>query len=203
MKKIGIVIIVLLVVIMVTVGSVAYAFFNSSRAEFSLIIYSAEGASIGLDLEASSTTLRPANTSANVADYSSATGANGEQYAVYTIGYEASSDVEVKLFISNATYVYADETGKTAQQIEAIHLERDAYLTSVLQFCITVDENTDNWTISYMESNKANLAAYEFSDGDIGSIYCKVRFTVSQELVPPFYDGVKISFVVNSEVLEA
>ena len=208
MKKLGVLVIALLVIVMVGVGTAAYAFYSVARADFTLIIHSAEGAAIGLDLEAKQNTLRPADTSANVADYSAAQGTNNEQIAVYTIGYEASSDVDVKLFISDVVFEYADET---EQNSDALHAQRDNYLRSILRFCLTVGAASDVWTTNYMASNKDNLAPISFASGSSGSISCKVRFAqidnenvvpVSQELIPPFYDGVKISFMVNAEVQE-
>ena len=154
----------------------------------------------------SDNTLRPADTSAAVGHYEAATSENNEHIAVYTIGYVASGNVDVKIFVSNVVYEYADETD---QNRTTLHNQRDAYLTSILRFCITMGSAQDSWTINYMEANKGNLTPISLLSGASGSLSCKVRFAqvindtitpVSQELIPPFYDGVKISFVLNAEV---
>lgn len=200
MKKLGVLFIVVLAIAIVVVGTAAYAFYSASRADFTLIVQSAEGASIMLELETSSTNLRPAETSVGVGNYSAKAGDNGD-YAAYEIAYVATSNVNVKLFLSDITYVYADEAGLTSEQKLALHNARDAYLTAALKFCITMTAETYDWSKTYLSDN--TLAIQSISEGS-GSIYCYIKFAdgITQELLPPFYDGTKISFVLNSQVQE-
>ncbi|MBE5763913.1 MAG: hypothetical protein E7338_06835 [Clostridiales bacterium] len=206
MRKLGVFVIVILAISIMAFSSMTFAFYSSARAEFSFVVTSDVGSSIGLSLVNSDNTLRPADTSAAVGHYEAATGENNEHIAVYTIGYVASGDVDIKIFVSNVVYEYADETD---QNRTTLHNQRDAYLTSILKFCITMGSDQDSWTTNYMEANKGNLTPISLLSGASGSLSCKVRFAqvindtitpVSQELIPPFYDGVKISFVLNAEV---
>ena len=198
MKKLGVLFLAVLVVAIVVVGTAAYAFYSAARADFTLIVQSAEGASIMLELETSSTDLRPARTSVGVGNYSAKDGDNGD-YAAYEINYVATSNVDVKLFLSDIAFIYADEEGLTQEQKTALHTERDAYLTAALKFCITMTEDTYDWSKTYLENN--TLAIQSISEGS-GSIYCYIKFAdnITQELLPPFYNGTKISFVLNSVV---
>ena len=195
MKKWGIAIIAILVIVMAVVGSVTYAFFTSSQAEFTMIVQSAQGSAINLDLVAASTGLVPASTSAGVNNYSPKTAPNGEQYASYAIGYTTQSASTVDLYVKDIVFTYADETGLTDLQKQALHNERDEYFMSIIDFCITFTQNTYDWTKTYLSDDALTVNVAQGS----GTFYFYIRFNVSQELVPPFYDNAKISFTLVSE----
>jgi len=219
MKKTGIVILALIVILIIAVGTAAYAFYSSSRAEFTFIVESEEGASIGLNLINSSQTLTPANTSASVGDYTAVTGNNGEQYAAYEIQFVASSTLDIDFYITSVSYKDSAGNNFSAGDI--------AYMDSLLEYAIKIESdlttyhiadgstyNTSNlhtlqatdWMAKYDSTNSTTIAATSVNFSTLaqgtGYMFVYVRFNQSQELIPPTYDDMTISFTIMSVLNE-
>ena len=216
MRKTGLLIIVILALAIVAFSSMTYAFYSSSRAEFTFVVESDVGSSIGLNLVNSSKALKPANTSAAVGNYSKASNSNGESYAVFLVQYNASSALNVDFYITNVDY-----KDKSGNSFSAGHI---AYLDSILKYSIKLETtlNTyhlvddtydtpnlhtlvdDDWKFKYDSTSASTIAATSFNFPSVaigqGYLFCYIKFDVSQELVPPQYDDMTISFTIASKL---
>ena len=216
MKKTGVFVIVILAISIMAFSSMTFAFYSSARAEFTFVVGSNVGSSIGLNLVNSSQSLKPANTSTVVGDYSKASDPNGESYAVFLVQYNASSALDVDFYITNVDY-----KDKAGNSFSAGHI---AYLDSILKYSIKLETtlntyhlvddtyNTPNlhtlvdndWKFKYDSTSASTIAATSFNFPSVaigqGYLFCYIKFDVSQELVPPQYDDMTISFTIASEL---
>ncbi|MCR4875039.1 MAG: hypothetical protein K5923_04815 [Clostridia bacterium] len=199
MKKTGLIIIFLIALLIIAFSSVTFAFYSSARAKFSFVVESEVGQSIGLSLASSNNTLRPADTSSAIKDYSKSSADTHESYAVYILQYNAASTLDIDFFVTNVEYL--DKNGNS------FNAGYEAYLDSILQYYLVLasDLNTYNlnnlhtiadnaWLEEDEHLNEASLA-----QGN-GYLFCYVRLNTTQELLPPIYDDMTISFMVSSEL---
>ena len=201
MKKTGLVIIFLIVLLIIAFSSTTFAFYNSARAEFSFVVGSEVGQSIGLMLASSNNTLRPADTSSAVKDYSKSSTDTHESYAVYVIQYNAASTLDIDFYVTNVSYL--DKNG------QSFAAGREAYLDTILQYYLVVEPNLNTYNLNNLhtiannswisEDNHYNVAS--LSQGS-GYLFCYIRFNTTQEELPPFYDDMTISFEIASQLNE-
>ncbi len=215
MKKTGFFLIVILVIAIVGFSSITYAFYSSARAEFTFVVGSEVGSSIGLNLLNSSNTLRPANTSSAVGNYSGLNDGS-ESYAVFIVQYNAASALNIDFYITSVAY--KDKLGNNFAAGD------NAYLDSILKYSIKletslttyhlVDEtyntanlhtlNAADWKYKYDSTDSTTQASTSFNFPSVaigqGYLFCYVKFDVSQELVRPIYDDMTISFTIASNL---
>jgi len=216
MKKAGIIVIMFIVIIMVAVSTTAYAFYSAERATFTFTVTSAQGSSIGLGLHVTSNTLRPANTSSQVGDYTASSYNNGESYTVYIMSYVATSDLNISFHIDDVSYLdssnndtftngekaYLDDTLEYYMVREAnlttYHIaDGDTYQTTNLH---TIANNA--WIKKYDDTDATSIANTSYTIASLaegeGYLFCYVRFNKSQELIPPKFDNMHIEFTLNT-----
>ena len=208
MKRSGLVVILVMVVAIVAFSTMAFAFYSSARATFTFTVSSAQGSSIGIDLYTSQSTLRPANTSTQVGNYSAASSNNGEQYAVYILSYVATSQLNISFHIDNVTYT--QKTGDPDFSASDI-----AYLDDAIDFYLVQANNLNTYNLNNLHTiaNNAWIKQYDNTDATTkaatsytvaslsegsGYLFCYIRFNKSQELIPPKFDGMHISFLINT-----
>ena len=208
MKKVGIVLILMIITLIVVFSASAFAFYSSARAELTFTVGSEVGASIGLNLVNSDKVLRPARTTVDIDDYSKANTNNNEQYAVYLIQYNAASALNVNMYIVNVQY--KDKNGNSIPAADV------AYLDSILKYSLKVETSlttynlnnlhtlqSSDWKLKYDSTNAANTS-FNFPSiaQGTGYVFCYVKFDVSQDLLKPQYDDMSISFVLTSSLVE-
>ena len=223
MKKAGFLVIVILVVAIVGFSSATYAFYSAARAEFTFVVGSEVGSSIGLNLVNKSNNLSPANTAAGVNTYTPVSGNVGEEYAVFVVQYNVSSTISVNFFIDGVSY--KDSLGQSFSAAD------DLYLDSILAYDIKLETslttyhiadgetylttnlhtiNDSEWKAKYDNTDSTTRTATSFNFPTVqqgsGYLFCYVRFydvgasaPVTQELVPPAFDGMTISFTIATD----
>ena len=211
MKKIGIVLILILITLIVVFSSMTYAFYSSARAELTFSVGSAVGSTIGLNLVNSENTLRPARTSVDVDNYSKAEQNSNEQYAVYIVQYTASKDLNVDFYVTNVEF--KDKSGNDFSSGDV------AYLNSILKFSIVKEDDLTTynlnslhlpssltWKSKYDQTNATTKANTSFSYANVltgsGYIFLYIKFDVADELLKPTYDDMTISILISSTVSE-
>ncbi len=224
MKKSGLVIILILAIAIIGFSSVTYAFYSSARAEFSFVVESEVGSSIGLNLYNSEKALKPANTSSEVGNYAAKDGATGESYAVFVIQYNATSALNLTFQITNVTYkdkagndfsagynAYLDKilaySIKLETSLDTYHLaDNETYNTTVLH-----NLSASDWKLKYDNTNATTQAATSYNFPSVaqgsGYMFCYIRFydvdedePVSQEMILPAFDDMTISFTIASQL---
>ena len=209
MSKAGIVLVAILVIVLIAISSATFAFYSASRDEFTFYVGSASGQSVALTIDSSSTGLRPATTTAGIKSYTKSTTDSRYQRAIYVIRYEngASDPVNVKFYITGVEYTTANGGSFTASDL--------VYIKSIIDFgfVTNVANNVDHaddaaglkWVKEYDENNANATMSNQItvSGGAVGYLYCYIRFDVTQELVPPAFDGMKISFKIASSITDS
>ncbi len=205
MKKTGFIILFLIVLLIIAFSSVTFAFYSSARAEFSFVVESEVGSSIGLSLSASNSALRPADTSVVVKDYSKSSADTHESYAVYILQYNASSTLDIDFFVTNVDFVDKAGNDFTASQ--------ETWLDSIMQYYLATADDLNTYNLNNLHSIAENAWLDEDEHINISSLaqgngylFCYVRFNpgiVTQETLPPQCDGMTISFTISSELNEA
>ncbi len=209
--------VIMLIVILIVVASTAtYAFYSAERATFTFTVTSAQGSSIGLGLNVTSNTLRPANTSAQVGNYAAAASNNGESYAVYIISYIATTTLSVGFHIDDVSYLdssnndtftngekaYLDDTIEyyliRENNLTTYHIaDGENYQTTVLH---TIANNA--WIKKYDDTDATSIANTSYTIASLaegeGYLFCYIRFNKSQELIPPKFDNMHIEFTLNT-----
>ena len=201
MSKSGILLVAIIVILLIAFSSATYAFYSSSRDEFTFEVGSAYGQSVALTISSSSTGLRPATTTAGIKTYGESSTDVKYQMAKYFIQYtnSASDAVNVKFYVTGVEYT--PRNGVTFTSTD------EAYLDVILDYGLTT-ETTNN--VSYAnhtsavqwlkEDDLSNQLAV--NSGTTGYLYCYVRFNVTQELVPPDFDDMTIQFNISSTIIE-
>lgn len=211
MKKTGIIIIFLIVLLVIAFSSATYAFFSAQRASIVFIVGSEIGSSIGLNIYTSNNAIIPPKTKSAVNDYSAVTTSSGESYAVYIIEYNAASTLDVDFYITDVEY--EDSQG------QSFSAAKEAYLDGILEYCLKTEANLNtynlnnlhtltaqDWKFKYNETNATTKANTSFNFPSIaqgaGYLFCYIRFNVSQELVLPEFDDMTIAFVIQTVINE-
>lgn len=203
MKKTGLIIIFLIALLLIAFSSVTFAFYSSARAEFSFVVGSEVGSSIGLSLASANQTLSPADTSASVKDYSKSSADTHEAYAVYILQYNASSTLDIDFFVTGVNYLDKDGNDFTAGQ--------EAYLDSALQFYLVLASDLSTYNLNNLHTISNNAWITEDTHINVASLaqgsgymFCYVRLNpdvITQELLPSsIFDGMTIAFTISSEL---
>ena len=199
MKRTGLIIIFLIALLIIAFSSVTFAFYSSARAEFSFVVESEVGQSIGLSLSSSDNNLRPADTSAAVKDYSKSSADTHESYAVYIIQYNAASTLDIDFFVTNVEYL--DKNGS------AFSAGYEAYLDTILQYYLVIAPNLNTYNLNNLHTIANNAWIGEDDHYNVpslaqgsGYLFCYIRLNTTQELLPPIYDDMTISFTISSEL---
>ena len=219
MKKAGLIIIFILVLMIVVFSTATYAFYSSARAKFTFVIGSEVGSSIGLNLINSENTIKPANTSAQVDNYSALDSNSGERWAVYLVQYNVTSNYALNVDFYIDDVEYADSQGNS------FAAGFESYLDTTLQYCIKLESSlttyhladgetylttnlhtilNSEWKYKYDDTDATSQAATSFNitaPAGVGYVFCYIRFNKSQELIPPQFNGASISFMIESEVV--
>lgn len=202
MKKTGLIIIFLIALLIIAFSSVTFAFYNSARAEFSFVVESEVGSSIGLSLAASNSALRPADTSSAVKNYSKSSADTHESYAVYILQYNASSTLDIDFYVTNVDYL--DKSGNDFTAAE------ETFLDSIMQYYLITASDLNTYNLSNLHTIADNAWLDEDEHMNVASLaqgsgylFCYIRFNpaiVTQETLPPQCDGMTISFTISSEL---
>ena len=187
-------IIILIIVTAIIAVSVSYAFFSVGNSEFSLEISSATSAEIALTLEMSNTTLTPNSTHSGVGNYTKSSVVNDEKYAVYAIKYNCLSKVNVGWYVTETSYIDGDNN--------SLSEGKSTYLDKHLNYSFIRVDSYDVSSLPEATSWVKKGTTYTINDTPQGEGYMLVyvKFDVSQELVPEFFDDVKISFTIATEI---
>ena len=204
MKKTSILIIAIVAIVLIAASSAIYAFYSASRDEFTFYVGSASGQSVALTIDSSSTGLRPATTTAGIKSYTKSSEDSRYQRALYVIRYEngASDAVNVNFYITDVVYTTAQGGSFSASDL--------LYIKQIIDFGFITEstnsvEHADNaeglkWVKEY-DQTAANMSNQITVAGSTsGYLYCYIRFNVTQELVPPAFDDMKISFKIASSI---
>ena len=207
MSKAGIVLVAILVIVLIAISSATFAFYYASRDEFTFYVGSASGQSVALTINSSSVGLRPATTTAGIKSYTKSTTDSRYQRALYIIRYEngASDPVNVKFYIDDV--VYTNSSGGSFSNTDL------AYITTIIDFGFVTNvannvEHADDaeglkWVKEYNDTPANMSNQITVAGGAVGYLYCYIRFNVTQELVPPAFDDMKISFKIASSIVDA
>lgn len=204
MKKSGIVIILMLIVVLAVLSGTTFAFYSAGQVDFTFKITSETGSVLSLVIEDKSTGFSPAATNPNVDNYEAVAGDNGT-YGVYCLKYisTSSTPINVKFYITGVNYK------RNAYNLESNYV---SYLNENLSYGFLIkDSNFDFSTDAKGEpstwikpsSNGTNYISIDNITNGTGYILCFIKFDLSEELFPETLSSTQISFTIGTEIINS
>ena len=204
MKKSGIVIILMLIVVLAVLSGTTFAFYSAGQVDFTFKITSETGSVLSLVIGDKSTGFSPAATNPNVDNYEVVTGDNGT-YGVYCLKYisTSSTPINVKLYITGVNYK------RNAYNLDSNYV---SYLNENLSYGFLIKDSNFNFSIDAKGEPSTWIKPSDGSDSisftidtehRTGYILCFVKFDLSEELFPETLSSTQISFTIGTEIINS
>ena len=203
MKKSGIVIILMLIVVLAVLSGTTFAFYSAGQVDFTFKITSETGSVLSLVIGDKSTGFSPAATNPTVYNYEAVTGDNGT-YGVYCLKYisTSSTPINVKLYITGVNYK------RNAYNLDSNFV---SYLNENLSYGFLIKDSNFNFSTDVKgepstwikPSSGTNYISINNITNGTGYILCFVKFDLSEELFPETLSSTQISFTIGTEIINS
>lgn len=220
MKKTGIIIIALIVIVIVALSSATYAFFTAGQIEFQVFVEGETGSVLTISLADENNLIRPAQTTSSINSYAAKSGDSGD-FAVFILNYRSISTTNL-----NVTFRINEKAEYSGGRITNNSADYKEYLNDIIEFNFVrvpddftfssnpdakwdfLDDTSNTWVnptslwVKVGQTTGNPVFNFLTTESRNGHVLCYVRVnpSITDELIPGDLKGVVVKFKIDTQI---